>query len=91
MEKFSIKNKLLLAPMVRINQLPFRLLSLNNGADIVYTEEIIAAKLVHCEKVFNKEFGTNDYISAKDQSLVLRTHVTCFKYSLMRKESLYCK
>lgn len=73
---FNIKNKLLLAPMVRINQLPFRLLALKNGADIIYTEEIIAAKLVNCEKFYNKDLGTNDYISKRDQSLVLRTHVS---------------
>ena len=84
MEKINfIKNKLLLAPMVRINQLPFRLLALNNGADIVYTEEIIAAKLAYCQKVFNKDLGTNDYISSKDQSLVLRTHVRVIYFSQM--------
>lgn len=34
-------NKLMLAPMVRINTLPMRLLALKYGADLVYTEEII--------------------------------------------------
>jgi tRNA-dihydrouridine synthase 2 len=73
--KFSVVNKLLLAPMVRIGTLPFRLLSLNHGADIVYTEEIIAKKLMHCEKIYNSDLDTNDYVSTKDGSLVLRTIV----------------
>ena len=83
MEKtFNIKNKLILAPMVRINQLPFRLLALKHKADIIFTEEIIAAKLAKCEKVFNKVLNTHDYISIKDKCLVLRIHV--FMYNLAR-------
>jgi tRNA-dihydrouridine synthase len=34
----SYKQKLILAPMVRISTLPMRLLSLEYGADIVYCE-----------------------------------------------------
>lgn len=72
--KFDIKHKLILAPMVRINTLPFRLLSLNYGADYVFTEEIIAKKLMFCERLFNEDLKTYDYISTKDGSLALRTH-----------------
>jgi len=39
-------NKLILAPMVRIGTLPMRLLALDYGADIVYTEELIDKKLL---------------------------------------------
>lgn len=35
------KEKLILAPMVRIGTLPTRVLSLKYGADLVYTEELI--------------------------------------------------
>jgi tRNA-dihydrouridine synthase 2 len=82
---FKIVNKLLLAPMVRINTLPFRLLALKYGADIVFTEEIIAKKLCVCEKIYNKDLNTNDYLSSKDGSLVLRTHVYYSNISQMRK------
>ena len=34
----TYSNKIMLAPMVRIGTLPFRLLALRYGADIVYTE-----------------------------------------------------
>lgn len=39
-------DKLILAPMVRIGTLPMRLLALDYGADIVYTEELIDWKLL---------------------------------------------
>ena len=65
---------LVLAPMVRINTTPFRILALRNGADYVFTEEIVAKKLRVCEKVMNKELDSHDYISLKDGSLVLRVH-----------------
>ena len=32
------RNKIILAPMVRIGTLPTRLVSLDNGADLVYSE-----------------------------------------------------
>jgi tRNA-dihydrouridine synthase 2 len=70
----SICKQLILAPMVRINTTPFRLLSLKYGADVVFTEELIAKKLIHCEKVFNKDLNTNDYLCKRDGNLVLRVH-----------------
>jgi tRNA-dihydrouridine synthase 2 len=70
----NIKKKLILAPMVRIGTLPFRLLSLKYGADLVFTEEIIAKKLRYSEKIYNQDLNTNDYISTIDGTLVLRTH-----------------
>jgi len=38
MAHLDYRNKLILAPMVRIGTLPLRLLSLDYGADIVYCE-----------------------------------------------------
>jgi tRNA-dihydrouridine synthase 2 len=45
-KKLNYENKLILAPMVRIGTLPMRLLALDYGADIVYTEELIDRKLL---------------------------------------------
>lgn len=45
-ERLCYENKLILAPMVRIGTLPMRLLALDCGADIVYTEELIDFKLL---------------------------------------------
>ena len=71
-EKF-IKDRLILAPMVRINTLPFRLLVFDHGCDITYTEEIIAKKLMNSQKEFNQELQCYEYYTKKERTLVLRT------------------
>lgn len=45
------KNKIILAPMVRVGTLPMRLLALEFGAEIVYTEELIDWKLMNCKRI----------------------------------------
>uniref|UniRef100_A0A2C9L861 DUS-like FMN-binding domain-containing protein n=1 Tax=Biomphalaria glabrata TaxID=6526 RepID=A0A2C9L861_BIOGL len=45
--------KVMLAPMVRVCSLPMRLLALDYGADLVYTEEIIDRKLLICHEYKN--------------------------------------
>lgn len=45
--------KVILAPMVRIGTLPMRLLALNYGADIVYTEELIDWKFMRSVRRVN--------------------------------------
>lgn len=47
------RNKVILAPMVRICSLPTRLLALDYGADLVYGEEIIDFKIARCKRVEN--------------------------------------
>jgi len=39
--------------MVRISSLPFRLLALEYGADIVFSEELIDYRLTQCVRVEN--------------------------------------
>ncbi len=46
-------DKIILAPMVKMNTLPFRLLSLDYGADTVYGEEIIDYKVLRSERRYN--------------------------------------
>ena len=65
-------NTISLAPMVRMNTLPFRELCASNGADFVFTEEIIDRKLIWCKRVENKELGTIDFVSVRDQVVPLR-------------------
>lgn len=45
-KRLDYDGRLILAPMVRIGTLPMRLLALDYGADIVYTEELIDRKLL---------------------------------------------
>ncbi len=65
------QNVTMLAPMVKCGTLPLRLLALEYGADVVYTEELIAHKLRKCARVVNAALGTVDFVCGDE--LVLRT------------------
>uniref|UniRef100_A0A803PDH3 DUS-like FMN-binding domain-containing protein n=1 Tax=Cannabis sativa TaxID=3483 RepID=A0A803PDH3_CANSA len=67
------ENKLVLAPMVRVGTLPFRLLAAEYGADITYGEEIIDHKLVKCERRVNEHIGSIDFVEKKTESVIFRT------------------
>lgn len=51
--KLDFKNKIILAPMVRVGTLPMRLLALRYGADLVYSEEIIDFKFLRTYRYEN--------------------------------------
>uniref|UniRef100_A0A5B6YVF9 Putative tRNA-dihydrouridine(20) synthase [NAD(P)+]-like isoform X3 n=1 Tax=Davidia involucrata TaxID=16924 RepID=A0A5B6YVF9_DAVIN len=67
------KNKLVLAPMVRVGTLPFRLLAAAYGADITYGEEIIDHKLIKCERRINDVIGSTDIVEKGTENVVFRT------------------
>jgi len=52
---------MVLAPMVRIGTLPLRLLALEYGADLVWTEEMVAKKVAPCERVENMRLQTIEF------------------------------
>lgn len=62
-------NKVILAPMVRANSLPFRLLCLEAGADLVYSEELIDYALEKCQRLVNERLGTIDFVDHKGKVL----------------------
>lgn len=68
----NYRNKVVLAPMVRIGTLPSRLLAIKYGADLVYTEELIDHKMLECKRVENKLLNTIDFVM-DDGKVVLRT------------------
>lgn len=41
----------------------------------MFTEELIDKKLLTCRRVVNEEYGTIDFVSNKDNAIVLRTLV----------------
>ena len=53
--------KMLLAPMVRVNSLAFRTLCSEFGADMLYSEEIVARCLVQSKRSNNDALGTIDF------------------------------
>ena len=61
-----------LAPMVRLGTLPLRLLALERGAKLVYTEECVDAKLAATERSYDARLGTTDWRGAGGQC-ILRT------------------
>ncbi|KAM7516385.1 hypothetical protein LguiA_005968 [Lonicera macranthoides] len=67
------RNKLILAPMVRVGTLPLRMLCARYGADITYGEEIIDHKLIKCERRINDVLGTIDIVEKGTENVVFRT------------------
>jgi tRNA-dihydrouridine synthase 2 len=63
-------NKIALAPMVKAGRTPLRCLSLDYGADLVYTEEIVDVKLLTSKRIVNDILNTVDYMH--DEEIVLR-------------------
>ncbi len=82
------RNKQILAPMVRAGTLPLRLLALEHGADIVYSEEIIDRKIARCRRVINDKLGTVDFVaqSGKENVVVFRTYADSSVRSLSSSE-----
>ncbi|KAG0720624.1 tRNA-dihydrouridine(20) synthase [NAD(P)+]-like [Chionoecetes opilio] len=65
--------KVVVAPMVRVCTLPFRLLTIDYGTDLVYTEETIDYKMLRSIKRYNDVLGTVDFIDKSDGTVFFRT------------------
>jgi tRNA-dihydrouridine synthase 2 len=51
----------ILAPMVRASTIPLRILALNHGATMTYTEELVDRSIFPTERIINDHLGTIDY------------------------------
>lgn len=69
---FDYTKKHILAPMVRIGTLPIRLLALECGADLVYSEELIDYRLLKCRRIENVLLGSVDFVDP-DNQIIYRT------------------
>ncbi|OQR80308.1 tRNA-dihydrouridine(20) synthase-like [Tropilaelaps mercedesae] len=69
---FDYNGKNILAPMVRIGTLPTRLLALECGADLVYSEELIDYRLLKCRRIKNVLLGSVDFVDT-DNRIIYRT------------------
>ncbi|KAG0221429.1 tRNA-dihydrouridine(20) synthase [NAD(P)+]-like [Actinomortierella wolfii] len=72
MKNYNYKNKVILAPMVRVGTLPTLLLSLEFGADLVYTPKVADPGISGAEHVVSEDNGTIDYLI--NGNVVFRTH-----------------
>ncbi|UZJ51127.1 hypothetical protein CBS101457_000447 [Exobasidium rhododendri] len=70
--KVHFREGLFLAPMVRIGSLPTRLLSLQYGADLVWSPEIVDRALVGCDRVVDQRTGMVSFLREGKQ--ILTTH-----------------
>lgn len=57
-KRLFVREALILAPMVRASTLPLRLTSLDMGADVVFTDEIVDKRILRCERRFNRFMNT---------------------------------
>ncbi|XP_017871372.1 PREDICTED: tRNA-dihydrouridine(20) synthase [NAD(P)+]-like [Drosophila arizonae] len=71
--RLDYRNKIIMAPMVRVGTLPMRLLALEMGADIVYTEELVDLKLIKSLRRPNPALNTIDFVDPSDGTIVFRT------------------
>lgn len=67
------RGKHILAPMVRVGTLPFRLLAADYGADITYGEELVDHKVIKCIREVNEMLGTIDIVDKSTGEVVFRT------------------
>jgi len=76
-QQLDYRNKVVLAPMVRVGTLPMRLTALRYGADIVYSEELIALRLRKLKRVVNKARNTVDFVECSGKSDAMPMFRTC--------------
>jgi len=72
MAPLDYRNKIVLAPMVRIGELPTRLLALKYGADLVWGPETIDRAILGCTRQINERTGCVEYI--KSGKVIYRIH-----------------
>lgn len=67
------ENKIIIAPMVRVGTLPFRLMAIDYGADLTYTDEIIDWKMLRTVKQENDILKTTDFVDKSNGTVYFRT------------------
>lgn len=73
----SYDRSVVLAPMVRISELPTRLLALKYGADIVWGPEIVDHALISgtpAKRVLNEKLDCIDFVKMPKNQVIFRTH-----------------
>ena len=70
-DRLHFRGVVCLAPMVRAGTLPLRLLALEYGADLVWSEEIVSRKMAGCKRTEHPR-GTVDFV-AKGGNVVFQT------------------
>uniref|UniRef100_A0A060T1D9 ARAD1C23958p n=1 Tax=Blastobotrys adeninivorans TaxID=409370 RepID=A0A060T1D9_BLAAD len=74
---FEYAGKAVLAPMVRVGELPTRLLALKYGADLVWSPEIVDKKIISCQRVENEAIGCVDFVETESTNANKVAFRTC--------------
>ena len=69
----TFRHVVCLAPMIRASSLPLRLLASEYGADLVWSEEIIASKIALCTRLQNKATGAIEFAARQGGHAVFQT------------------
>jgi len=72
MAPLDYRNKVVLAPMVRVGELPNRLLALKYGADLVWGPETVDRAILSTERTVNDKTSCIEYV--KSGKVVYRIH-----------------
>ncbi|KAF7728329.1 tRNA-dihydrouridine(20) synthase [NAD(P)+]-like [Apophysomyces ossiformis] len=72
MTQINYANQVVLAPMVRVSTLPFRLTALKYGADLVWSEELVDKRIIGSVRKYNDATNAVEYWKGK--SLVFSTN-----------------
>jgi tRNA-dihydrouridine synthase 2 len=72
MAPLDYRNKVVLAPMVRVGELPTRLLALKYGADLVWGPETIDRAIIGTQRLINDKSGCIEY--SKPGRVIYRIH-----------------
>lgn len=67
MPSIDYEGKLVLAPMVRVGELPTRLLALKYGADYVWSPEVVDKKIITCTRTWNDAIGCVDFVDSSNR------------------------
>eukprot|EP01061_Rhynchopus_euleeides_P028042 TRINITY_DN45602_c0_g1_i1.p1 TRINITY_DN45602_c0_g1~~TRINITY_DN45602_c0_g1_i1.p1 ORF type:complete len:460 (+),score=211.53 TRINITY_DN45602_c0_g1_i1:70-1380(+) len=80
--------KVLLAPMVRVTSLPFRRVAADHGADVLFTEELIAQKLIKTERRVDEARGMVEYFLTEQNGKLKKKQLlqTLVFSTLVRKD-----
>ncbi|KAG8347821.1 putative dihydrouridine synthase domain protein [Trypanosoma vivax] len=74
------KGKTILAPMVRIGNIAFRTYCADHGADVVFSEEVVAAKLSRCTREVHQYDETSGHVV---EFVVYEPYKNSFKRSVV--------
>ena len=72
MAPLDYRNKVVLAPMVRIGELPTRLMALRYGADLVWGPETIDRAIIGSQRLVNDKTGCIEFV--KPGRVIYRIH-----------------